>query len=56
MAGRNGDDMSDPISVIAFPDDLRLGFKIEFHLDDTWYGNRPTVATSPLEHAIPIGY
>lgn len=46
--------MSDPVSVIAFPDDRRLGFNIEFDLGYTWYGSRPSVAADPIKDAIVI--
>ncbi|BBD36263.1 hypothetical protein Amn_11430 [Aminobacter sp. Y103A] len=46
--------MSDPISVIALPDDRRLGFNIKFNLGDTWYSRRPTAAIDPIEDAIAI--
>lgn len=53
-AGRNGDDMSDAVSVITFPDDRRLGFNKQLDLGDTWYSSRATVAIDPIQGAIAI--
>ncbi|ESW80610.1 hypothetical protein X770_30590 [Mesorhizobium sp. LSJC269B00] len=46
--------MSETVSPVAFPDDRRLEFNIEFDVGDTWHGSRLTVATDPIEDAIAI--
>ncbi|ESW80642.1 hypothetical protein X770_30750 [Mesorhizobium sp. LSJC269B00] len=52
-AGGSSDDMSNAVSVVAFPDDRRLGFNIEFDFGDTWYISRLTTM-EPIEDAIAI--
>ncbi|ESW76188.1 hypothetical protein X772_32320 [Mesorhizobium sp. LSJC280B00] len=46
--------MSDPISVIALPDDRRLGFNIKSDFGYTWYSSRPIGAIDPINDAIAI--
>lgn len=47
--------MSDPVPVIAFPDDRCVGCDIKSDINDTRYSSRPTGALDPIEDAIAIG-
>ncbi len=46
--------MSDPVPVIAFPDDRRIGSNIEFNLGDAWNSSCAIVAVDPIKGAIAI--
>lgn len=50
----SGDDVSDRVSVIAFPDDRCLRLNMQFDLRDTFYGSRSTGAINPIEDAITL--
>lgn len=54
VPGRGGDDMSDPVPVIAFPNDRRLGWNIEFDLGNAWYSSFLTAVGDPIKDAIAI--
>lgn len=46
--------MADVVSDVAFPDDGRLGFNIQFDFGDAWYSKRPTDAIGPIQDAVAI--
>lgn len=53
-AGRNGDDISQRVLEIAFPDDRRPRFNIKLDLGDPRYSSRTTMTINPVEGAVAI--